>query len=137
MKFPSIFRSAKPMRFDIQPRYYDPIKEDIDQRTAKIRRQLEAEGIISSEEQDMEMLRRDYGASSLRGAFTKGSPIKKSPSAIFDNAGMLRTIIFILLVGGVFGYLYYGNLALYIMLYTSLTILGLVFLFRLRGRSPK
>ena len=44
MKFPSIFRTASPSRFDIKPRYYDPVKEELDQRESRIKKQLEAEG---------------------------------------------------------------------------------------------
>ena len=44
MKFPSIFRVNSPMRFDIKPRYYDPVKEEIEQRTSKIKKDLEMEG---------------------------------------------------------------------------------------------
>ena len=48
------------MRFDVKPRYYDPVKEEIEQRTAKIKRELQAEGKLPMEDEDEETLRRDY-----------------------------------------------------------------------------
>lgn len=40
MKVPSIFRLPKYQRFEIQPRYYDPVKEDIEKRTDRIRKEI-------------------------------------------------------------------------------------------------
>ena len=40
MKLPSIVRVSKPRRFDITPRHYDPIKEEIEQRTLAIKKEL-------------------------------------------------------------------------------------------------
>ena len=36
MKFPSLSRIPKNKRFNFEPRYYDPIKEDIQNRTERI-----------------------------------------------------------------------------------------------------
>ena len=41
-KFSSIFKTASHQRFEIRPRYYDPVKEDIERREAKLKKQLEA-----------------------------------------------------------------------------------------------
>jgi len=43
MKLPSIFRVPSHQRFEIQPRYYDPVKEDLEKRTNRIRRELKSE----------------------------------------------------------------------------------------------
>jgi len=40
MKFPSLFRMPTHQRFKIEPRYYDPIKEDIERRTQEIKAQM-------------------------------------------------------------------------------------------------
>ena len=43
MKIPSIMRIAKHKRFHFEPRYYDPVKEDIENRTALIAQELKEE----------------------------------------------------------------------------------------------
>lgn len=40
MKFPSLFRMPRHQRFKFEPRYYDPIKEDIARRTQEVKAQL-------------------------------------------------------------------------------------------------
>ncbi|WP_373492617.1 hypothetical protein [Aquiflexum sp.] len=133
MKFPSIFRTASHARFDIKPRYYDPVKEEIEQRTAKIKRELQADGKLPLENENQETLNRDYG-SSIRGAFTQGSPIKGRSSSMINSAGMIRLIIFLVLLGAFFGYVYLGPDALYTILYIFVGA-GLVYLFfRLKGK---
>jgi hypothetical protein len=57
MKLPSIFRLPQHKRFSFTPRYYDPIKEDIANRTALIKRQLEAEGADEKDIQRIESFR--------------------------------------------------------------------------------
>ncbi|AGA77054.1 hypothetical protein [Echinicola vietnamensis] len=136
MKFPSIFRTASPMRFDIKPRHYDPVKEEIEQRTARIKRELEAEGLLSNgKDQAIEDAYRSAEGSSIRGAFTQGSPIRNKPSALFSSAGMLRMIILLVLVGTITGYLYWGIEALYTLLYIGIGIAVVLFLIRLKGKT--
>jgi len=36
MKFPSLIRLPKNKKFNVKPRHYDPIKDDIEQRVSKI-----------------------------------------------------------------------------------------------------
>ena len=50
MKLPSIFKTASHQRFSIKPRYYDPIKEEIEERTSRIKKELEQEGLLEPEE---------------------------------------------------------------------------------------
>lgn len=136
MKFPSIFRTNQPRRFQINPRHYDPVREEIDQRTESIKRELEARGVLESEQQ----LKGDRGyahGSSIRGAFTSGSPIKKQPSSVIQSAGMMRMIIFVLLVGGFIGYLYLGPDFFYYLLYLGAAIALLLGLFKLKGKKSK
>jgi hypothetical protein len=136
MKFPSIFRTAKPMRFDIKPRYYDPVKEEINQRTAKIKRELQADGKLPLENEDSDVLNRDYG-SSIRGAFTQGSPIKGRTASMVTSAGMIRLVIFIVLLGAFFGYVYLGPDALYTMLFIFMGGVLIYLFFRLKGKSRR
>ncbi|EOZ92290.1 hypothetical protein A33Q_4383 [Indibacter alkaliphilus LW1] len=136
MKFPSIFRTAKPMRFDIKPRYYDPVKEEINHRTEKIKRELQADGVLPMGDEDAESIHRDYG-SSLRGAFTSGSPIKGRQSSPLNSAGLLRLIIFVILIGALIAYVYLGPDAIYAMLYIVGGIALVVLFFRLRSNTKR
>lgn len=65
MKVPSIFRLPKYQRFEIRPRYYDPVKEDIDKRTSRIRQQInnEKSGIKTESIRDAYEARRNSNKS--------------------------------------------------------------------------
>ncbi|SHM52834.1 hypothetical protein SAMN04488057_10231 [Cyclobacterium lianum] len=132
MKFPSIFRVNQPRRFQINPRHYDPVKEEIQNRTEDIRRDLEARGLLTPEEKELDRQLSYRHGSAIRGAFTQGSPIKKQPSGLLQSAGLMRTIIFVLLVGGFAGYLYLGPDILYYLLYLGVAIALLIGLFKLK-----
>ncbi|WP_114751274.1 hypothetical protein [Pleomorphovibrio marinus] len=132
MKFPSIFRVNRPAKFNITPRHYDPVKEEIQERTSRIKRELEEQGIINPEGNGREGNLPSYG-SSIRGAFTKGSPIKRKPSNIFESAGLMRLLILLILIGGFGGYIYIGPDILYYFLYLGGGIALLVGLFRLKS----
>lgn len=122
------------MRFEIKPRHYDPIKEEIEERTARIKRQLEAEGLFSGDkDNEIDQAYRKAGGSSLRGAFTQGSPIRNKPADIFSSTGMLRLIILLALVGSITGYLFWGIEVLYVLLYAGGGISVLLFLIRRKG----
>jgi len=131
MKFPSIFRTAAPMRFDVKPRYYDPVKEEIDQRTSRIKRELTSEGLISGEDVDLD----SYG-SNLRGSFGQYRGIKdRSSSNVFASTAILRTLIFLILMGSVFGYVYLGPVVFEYMAYFAVLIGAVYFFFRLRSKK--
>ncbi|MCC5938389.1 MAG: hypothetical protein JJU34_14015 [Lunatimonas sp.] len=137
MKFPSIFRVNQPHRFQITPRHYDPVKEEIHQRTERIKRELQQEGILDPEGDDADRPNSFRGGSSIRGAFTQGSPIKRKPSSLFESTGMIRLIIMIILIGGFGGYIYLGPEVLYYFLYLGGAIAALVALFRLKSVGTK
>ena len=40
MRFPSLFRLPRHQQFRIQPRYYDPVKEEIRERTERIKDEM-------------------------------------------------------------------------------------------------
>lgn len=40
-RFPSLFRLPKHQQFQIKPRYYDPVKEEIAERTERIREEMQ------------------------------------------------------------------------------------------------
>ncbi|MBS9522439.1 hypothetical protein KIH41_06655 [Litoribacter ruber] len=133
MKLPSLFKSASHQRFDIKPRFYDPVKEEIEQRTSRIQKELESKGVLHPDEYGEE----DFGksrSSSLRGAFTQSS-LRKSSSGGLSSAGLLRMLIFVILMVGVFGYIYYGNAALYALLYIAAGAGLVMVFFRLKGKK--
>ena len=109
MKVPSLFRIAKYQRFKIDPRYYDPIKEDIDQRTSQIKREMAVNG-----GEDVE-----YRSSRIAGAFKRG----RSDSGA--SATFMQLIIMLLLAFAIFGYIYLGTIALYIFAAASTLLLYL------------
>jgi len=117
MKIPSIFRLPRHQRFDIQPRYYDPIKEEIEEKRKKARRMIE--------------LRKKQGLPAqvrpgdrIEGAFQRRAPVK-------DNSTSLRLGLAAVLFGGTVAYLYFGNLAIYVTLGVAMLFLVMK---RLRGQ---
>jgi hypothetical protein len=131
MKFPSIFRSAAPMRFDIKPRYYDSVKEEIDQRTSRIKRELKEAGLINERDADM----GSFGGG-IRGSFSQHRGIKeRSKPNIFASTAMIRTLIFLLLLGIIFGYIYLGPVIFEYMAYATLLVGGIYFFLRLRPKK--
>ena len=97
MKFPSLIRLPRNKRFNFEPRYYDPIKEDIEIRVAQIKSEMNRN--------DGEIYK-----SSISGSFRRNieSNAKSTPA-------LLQFIIFTLLLGSFVGWLFYGNLVLYIL----------------------
>lgn len=114
MKFPSMFKLSEHQRFHVEPRYYDPVKEEIEARTARIRADMKYEngetgeiGNLSSE--DM---------SRIAGAFTRRTSRR-------SGMNMMQLIILLLLVGLIVGFWYFGNVAVYIILTVSCLLLYL------------
>ncbi len=121
------------MRFDIKPRYYDPVKEEIEQRTSQIKKDLEAQGLLDkSEEED-----GSY-ESSIRGSFANyRGGIKDRAQSPFTSTAMIRSLIIILLVGALFGYIYLGPIIFEILLYGVLVIGAVYFFFRLKPKKVR
>ena len=109
MRFPSLFRVPRHTRFNYEPRYYDPVKEEVDQRVKKIRRELAAK-----DHQD------------LRYSFRETYERKKK---VGRQASLNQIIVLAIIVGGGLGWWVYGNDALYVVgilfpLYVFLRIKG-------------
>lgn len=134
MKFPSIFRTATPMRFDIKPRYYDPIREELEERTSRIKKELEEEGLM--EEGDDNDRSRLYGGG-IRGSFSQYRGIKPKDQSIFNSTAMIRTLLFFAMIIGAFGYIYIGPQFLNYMLYGALAIGAVYYFFRFLKRGRK
>lgn len=110
MKLPSFFRTTRYQRFHIEPRYYDPVKEELDKRTEAIRQELSAG--------KNEIDRPGY-ASRISGSFK----VRKSAST--GSATITQLVIMALLISVIFGYLYVGNMALYIFALLSSVLIYL------------
>lgn len=125
MKLPSIFKTASYQRFEIKPRYYDPIKEEIEERTARIKRELEEANGIPSEER----LSGTYGGS-IKGSFSGQRGMKSKETSIFNSATLLRSIFFLGLILATFGYIYIGPETFTYLTYFAVLSGGIYFLFK-------
>lgn len=97
MKIPSLIRLPKNKRFSFEPRHYDPIKEDIENRIAQIKSEMNSE-----EEEPFQ--------STISGAFRRST--ERSDKS---RPALLQLIIFTILLGGCVAWLIFGNLVLYIL----------------------
>ncbi len=103
MKLPSLTKKPGYQRFRVEPRYYDPIKEDIEIRTSKIKAEM---GLLDEEV--------DLGYSSqISGSFRKNMKHAKEK---VDQTAMLRLVIFIVLVLFAGGFVYFGSEIFYLAL---------------------
>ncbi|EAZ81400.2 hypothetical protein ALPR1_20228 [Algoriphagus machipongonensis] len=118
------------MRFDIKPRYYDPVKEEIDQRTSRIKQELKAEGVLSDEDSENKISYQ----SGIRGAFAQHKGMKERSSNPFTSTGMIRSFIFFLLLGSLGGYIYIGPVIFEYLLYLTAIVAGIYFFFRLKPK---
>ncbi len=96
MKFPSIIKLPRHKEFSFQPRYYDPIREEIQQRTARIRQELKTESHYSVK-------------SNISQSFQRRRATKMS-------AGLIQLVIILLLMSVFLGYVFFIDWLLYIPL---------------------
>ncbi|MGK7393679.1 MAG: hypothetical protein ACNS62_03865 [Candidatus Cyclobacteriaceae bacterium M3_2C_046] len=99
MKIPSLIRTPKNKRFNFEPRYYDPVREEIKDRTDRIRKQITNEdaGIYESQ---------------ISKSFAR-----RSRSHAKSNVTQLALVV--LMATLTFGYIFYGNIALYLFLFIT------------------
>ena len=114
MKIPSLTPLPNHRRFHIEPRYYDPIKEDIAARTSRIEQEIRQVSSPAAQQ------RR-----SLEGAFGRTAQQRS------QSASGLQFVIMLVLFTVIFGYIYYGNVVLYGLILTA----PVYFLLRLRRTS--
>jgi len=129
MKLPTIFRTASHQRFSIKPRYYDPIKEEIEERTARIKMELEQEGEIE-QDSDSPSPRRPM----MKGSFSTFRSNKPRENAVFNSSTLLRTLLFLGMVLSAFGYIYVGPQIFTYMGYAAAGIGGVYYLLRFLKR---
>lgn len=112
-RFPSLFRLPKHQQFHIQPRYYDPVKEEIAERTERIKGEMKGKET------------GDYQPSKIN--FKRKT--KKAPAA-----SLMQLFIAASLGGLVFGWLEFGNDIFQIYL---IIILGAYLLYRIRKMKAR
>ena len=111
MRFPSLFRLPKNQQFRIQPRYYDPVKEEIGERTERIKEQMNGKQA------------GEYSSSKINfKQKTKSAPI----------TSMIQLGIAALLGIMVLGWLQFGNEVFYYILWI---ILAVYLIYRLKNKN--
>jgi hypothetical protein len=93
MRFPSFIKIQQYKRFEITPRYYDPIKEEIAQRTAQIKREMNGEA----------------------PTYVSGRISFERKSSSIPSASFMQLIIAAGLGLSVLGWLYLGNEYFYVL----------------------
>lgn len=104
MKLPSLMKKAKYQRYEVTPRYYDPIKEDIENRTSRIKSEMG----LSDESLDLGF------NSQISGSFRKN--MKHATGNGMGQTMMLRLVIMIVLVMFAGGFVYVGSDIFYLAL---------------------
>ncbi len=94
MKFPSLSRMPKYKRFNFEPRHYDPIKEDIQNRTERIKGELK----ITSSQSHREHIKSAFNNRARRDA----------------SSDFMQLLLIIIMLGAFGGWLYFGNVVLYV-----------------------
>lgn len=99
MKFPSLVKLPKYKKFNFEPRYYDPVKEEIDMRAHKIKSEMEAQRRAGADDRALFKAELEQV---LRRRETE------------DRNSTIMQVVFVLLFLLIFtGYLFYGNNVIY------------------------
>lgn len=102
MKFPSLIRLPSNRKFEITPRHYDPIKEEIEERTSRIKREMESQSGSSE--------------------FVPGKITFQRKTESVPNASLMQFAIASFLGLLVIGWLYFGNEVFYYVLYAAIPL---------------
>jgi hypothetical protein len=110
MKFLSVFTKApKHQRFNYSPRFYDPLKEELEERESRIKLEIAREkGTLKPE--DLNGYR-----GRISGAFQTARK-RSNPVSAGTSATMLRLGIFLFLTIFIIAFLEFGRPALYSLL---------------------
>ena len=95
MRFPSFIRLPRAKRFDFEPRFYDPIREEIAERTERIRREM--------------------GGEQNANSYTPGKITFQRKTSSLPASSLLQMAIAALLGLFTVGWLFYGNQIFYIL----------------------
>ena len=119
MKFPSLVKLPKYNKFNFEPRYYDPVKEEIEMRTKNMKAELDAHKRLDPND-------RARFRSEMEQVFKR--------RAAEDRNSNVMQVTFIFLFLSIFvGYLFYGNYALY----AALILIPMYILYRKRAFTSK
>jgi hypothetical protein len=129
MKLPSIFKTSSHQKFEIKPRYYDPIKEELEERTSRIKKELEG-GVSPTDE-----LNTKGVGTSIRGSFSSHRGIKQRDTSMFSTTSMIRTVLFFGMLAAAFGYIYIGPEIFNYLTYLALAVGGFYLFFRLKKKG--
>lgn len=96
MRFPSFIRLPRHERFTYEPRYYDPIKEDVERRVSLAKKQHFRES-------------NELGYERISAQWKRNERISK-------KASITQLLILSILICTLVAYFYLGNLGIYIIL---------------------
>ena len=113
MRFPSLIRLPKHQQFEIKPRYYDPVSEEVQERTKRL---------------------RELAEDGEEGTRKRISFQRQAKSSFSINTSLVQLGIAILLVLALLGWLQYGNQVFYYMGWAALPV---YLFFRLRGIAKR
>ena len=123
MKFLSLFTKApQHQRFQYTPRFYDPQKEEMQERESRIRQEIERERGIQ---------REDLGNHRSRIAGSFQAARRRSKSAAEPSAILLRFGVFLFLTLFIMAFLEWGKPALY----SFFLFVPFYFYLKFKGRS--
>ena len=131
MKLPTIFKTSSHQRFAIKPRYYDPIKDEIEERTSRIKRELEEDGQLERSGEYDEI----QAGASLRGAFSSFRGMKPRDNPSFNATTLIRTLLFLAMVTAAFGYIYIGPDIFTYLGYFALAVFSIYYFFKLKKKQ--
>jgi hypothetical protein len=114
MKFPSLIRLPRNRKFGIEPRYYDPIKEEIEERTRLIKQEMEGTA---------------DGTEYVHGRISFQRKTQSVP-----NASLMQLAIAAFLGILIIGWLYVGNDIFYYMLFAAVPVYVYLRFIRKRGK---
>ena len=106
MKFLSLFTKApQHQRFNYTPRFYDPVKEELEQRESRIKKELEKERGVETEDTTASYRTR------IAGSFQAARKRSKQPGG--TNVAMTRLFILLFITIFLIAFLEFGRPALY------------------------
>jgi hypothetical protein len=109
MKLPSLVKTPSYKRFDFTPRYYDPVKEELKNRTELIKKELDSKYSPDNEPDTTYGLR-------LKGSFSQR--VNKSRSQDSSSSQQIRTLLIVGLLSLLFyTYVRFGNIAIVILFF--------------------
>lgn len=102
----SFFKIPNHQRFNYEPRFYDPIREELQERESRIKSELNKE-------------EEEFRRQNIKGAFKSNLTFESSTryeSKTNKNTGLLRIIIIVILTGGLWSYWEFGSDSIYFLL---------------------